>query len=156
MPTKALKDFLDREGVKYVTISHSTAYTAQEVAASAHIKGKELAKTVMIKLDGAMAMAVCSASCRIDFEMLREAMSVQEADLAEEKEFKDLFPGCEIGAMPPFGNLYNLPVYVYDELSRDEEIAFNSGTHRELVKLAYADFERLVKPIKVTWFRKSH
>ncbi len=156
MPTKALKEYLDREGVKYVTISHSTAYTAQEVAASAHIKGKELAKTVMIKLDGAMAMAVCSASCKIDFEMLREAMSVQEAELAAEREFKDLFPGCEIGAMPPFGNLYNLPVYVYDELSRDEEIAFNAGTHRELVKLAYADFERLAKPIKVTWFRKSH
>jgi Ala-tRNA(Pro) deacylase len=155
MPTKALKEFLDREGVKYVTVTHSTAYTAQEVAASAHIKGKELAKTVMIKLDGTMAMAVCSASCRIDFELLRESLSVQAAELAEEKEFKDLFPGCEIGAMPPFGNLYNLPVYVSDELSKDEEIAFNAGTHRELVKLAYADFERLVNPVKVTWFRKS-
>jgi Ala-tRNA(Pro) deacylase len=155
MPSKTLKEFLDQEGVKYVTIIHSTAYTAQEVAASAHIKGKELAKTVMVKLDGRMAMAVCSASCKIDFDMLKDSMSVQEAELAEEKEFKDMFPGCEIGAMPPFGNLYNLPVYVSEELSLDEEIAFNAGTHRELVKLAYLDFERLVNPLKVKWFRKS-
>ena len=146
MPVKQLKEFLDQNQVKYVSVSHSVAYTAQEIAASAHVKGKELAKTVMVKVDGKMAMAVLPASYKVDFDLLREAIGVDDVELATEKEFRDMFPECEVGAMPPFGNLYGMDVYSARELAEDDEIAFNAGTHTELVKLAYADFERLVKP----------
>jgi len=146
MPIQRLKEFLDAENVKYVSISHSPAYTAQEIAASAHVPGKELAKTVMVKLDGRMAMAVLPASRKVDFAKLGQAAGAGEVELAGERDFRDMFPGCEVGAMPPFGNLYNLDVYVSEELAEDEEIAFNAGSHTELVKLAYRDFERLVEP----------
>jgi Ala-tRNA(Pro) deacylase len=146
MPVQKLKEFLDSQKVKYVTIYHSPAFTAQEIAASAHVPGKELAKTVMVKIDGRMAMAVLPASFRIDMDMLRQATGAASLELAGEKEFKDMFPACEIGAMPPFGNLYGMDVYVSEALTEDEEIAFNAGSHTELVRLAFADFARLVNP----------
>jgi Ala-tRNA(Pro) deacylase len=146
MPVKKLKDFLDGENVKYVSIYHSTAYTAQEIAASGHVKGREMAKTVMVKIDGKLAMAVLPASHHVDFEHLKSASGAQDAMLAAEKEFKDLFPGCDIGAMPPFGNLYGMDVFVSRALTEDKEITFNAGSHYELVRLAYKDFERLVNP----------
>jgi Ala-tRNA(Pro) deacylase len=146
MPVKKLKDFLDRERVKYVTLTHSRAYTAQEIAASAHIPGRELAKTVMVKLDGRMAMAVLPASFKIDFDRLKEAAGAKSVGLATEDEFKGMFPDCEVGAMPPFGNLYGMEVYVAERLVEDDEIAFNAGSHTELIRLSYKDFSRLVKP----------
>lgn len=146
MPVKKLRDFLDQNDVKYVVIIHSQTYTSQEIAASAHIPGKELAKTVMLKLDGKMAMAVLPASYKIDLERCASETGAKQVELATEEEFKYLFPECEIGAMPPFGNLYDLEVYAAKSLSEDKDIAFNAGTHRELIKLAYKDFERLVKP----------
>ncbi len=146
MPVQELSDFLDREGVRYVTIRHSPAYTAQEIAALAHIPGREMAKTVMIHVDGRMAMAVLPASRRVDLEHLREVIGAGDVRLAEEHEFRELFPGCEAGAMPPFGNLYGLDVYVDRTLTEDEQIAFNAGTHHELVQMAYPDYERLVRP----------
>jgi len=149
MPVKKLREFLDANKIKYIAISHSPAFTAQQIAASAHIPGKDVAKTVIIKIDGKMAMAVLSASCKIDFEMLKFSIGAKKIDLAAERDFKDLFPECEIGAMPPFGNLYGMDVYVAKKLADEIEIAFNAGSHTELIKLAYADFERLVKPIVV-------
>jgi Ala-tRNA(Pro) deacylase len=146
MPVRKLREFLDGEGVKYVTISHSAAYTAQEVAASAHIPGKEMAKTVMVKLDGEMAMAVLPAGHKVDFNLLKQEAGATTAELASEKEFEDMFPECELGAMPPFGNLYGIEVFVEESLAEDEEIAFNAGSHTELVKLTYKDFKRLAKP----------
>lgn len=146
MPVKKLREFLDQNDIKYVVIIHSPTYTAQEIAASAHIPGKELAKTVIVKLDGKMVMAVCPASHKIDFDLLKRSTAAKDVELASEEEFKYLFPECEIGAMPPFGNLYNMPVYVSGTLSEDEDIAFNAGTHRELVKLAFKDFLNLVNP----------
>lgn len=146
MPVKKLKELLDQEGVKYVVISHSPAYTAQEIAASAHIPGKELAKTVMVKIDGKMAMAVLPASCQVNFERLKKETGASKMELATEQEFKDLFPDCDVGAMPPFGNLYGMKVFVARNLTEDEEIVFNAGSHRELMKLAFKDFSRLVKP----------
>ena len=146
MPVKKLKDFLDRENVKYVSIYHSIAYTSQEIAASVHVKGREMAKTVMVKLDGKLAMAVLPASHQVDFEHLKRASGSQDAVLATEKEFKDLFPGCDLGAMPPFGNLYGMNVFVARPLTEDKEIAFNAGSHYELIKLGYKDFERVVNP----------
>ena len=146
MPVQQLKEFLDREKVKYVTIYHSPAFTAQEIAASAHIPGKELAKTVMVKVDGKMAMAVLPASYRVDLDRLAQSLGAQRVELASEKEFKDMFPACEVGAMPPFGNLYGMETYVADSLAEDEEIAFNAGSHTELVRMRYDDFARLAQP----------
>ena len=146
MPVTKLKEYLDSHNIRYITVKHSTAYTAQEIAASAHISGKELAKTVMVKLDGKMAMAILPASYKVDFDRLKEATSANHIELAREHEFKDMFPGCTIGAMPPFGNLFGLDVYVAETLAEDEEIAFNAGSHSELIKMAYKDFERLAKP----------
>jgi len=145
IPAKKLKEFLDRHKIKYVTITHSLAYTAQEIAASAHIAGKELAKTVMVKSDGKMAMAVLPASYKVSFDLLKKAPGASKIKLADEQEFRDMFPELEVGAMPPFGNLYGTEVFVDESLSQDEEIAFNSGSHTELITVAYRDFERLVK-----------
>ncbi len=146
MPVKKLKEFLDSHEVKYVSIVHSRAYTAQEIAASAHVPGKELAKAVVIKVDGRMAMAVVPATRQIGFEDLRRAIGARNVELANEKEFQDRFPDCELGAMPPFGNLYGMEVYASRLLAEDRQIAFNAGSHTELIRLAYADFERLVSP----------
>ncbi len=155
MPALKLKNYLDEHGVKYVNIKHSQAYTAQEIAASAHIKGKGFAKSVLVKIDGQMAMAVLPASYKVDFDMLKEALGTDKARLANEQEFKDKFPGCEVGAMPIFGNIYGLEVYVAASLVEDEEIAFNAGTHTELIRLAYKDFEKLVRPKIVRFSFKS-
>ena len=146
MPVQKLKAYLDENKVRYVTIIHSRAYTAQEIAASAHVKGKELAKTVMVKVDGKMAMAVLPASYRVSFATLKETTGAKELILATEEEFKDLFPGCEPGAMPPFGNLWGMDVFVASRLADDKEIVFNAGSHTELMRLSYEDFERMVKP----------
>ncbi|MDA2920420.1 YbaK/EbsC family protein [Desulfobacterota bacterium AH_259_B03_O07] len=148
---KRLKDYLDDNNIKYVKISHSPAYTAQEIAASIHIPGKELAKTVILKVNEGFAMAVLPASRKINFDTLKEVVGDHGARLANEDEFKDIFPDCEVGAMPPFGNLYELPVYVATALSEDKEIAFNAGTHTDIIKTSYSDFEKLVKPIVSTF-----
>jgi Ala-tRNA(Pro) deacylase len=146
MPVKKLREFLDSHQIKYVAIAHSAAYTAQEIAASAHVRGKDLAKTVMVTLDGKMAMAVLPASRKVGFDLLGEAAGAKNVQLASEQAFRDMFPGCEVGAMPPFGNLYDMDVYVSHLLAEDEEIVFNAGSHTELIRMAYKDFERLVVP----------
>jgi Ala-tRNA(Pro) deacylase len=151
MPCESLKDFLDSHGVKYVVISHSKAYTANEVAAMVHVSGKEMAKAVMVKVDGRMAMAVLPASFRISFDQLRDAIGARGVTLASEEEFKELFPDCEVGAMPPFGNLYHMEVFVADALAEDEQIAFNAGTHTEIIRMNYADFDRLTQPQVMTF-----
>lgn len=141
-----LRQYLDREGVKYIVQRHSPAYTAQEIAALAHVPGREMAKTVIVKLDGKPAMVVLPASEHVDLERLREATDARQTALAEEREFATIFQGCEPGAMPPFGNLYGLDVYASESLAEDEEIAFNAGSHTELIWMAYRDFARLAKP----------
>jgi len=146
MPSRKLKEYLDSQAVKYVKIIHSQAYTAQEIAASAHIRGKELAKTIIVIIEGKMAMAVLPASYSIDFDYFRKEIGVKEIGLASEGQFKDMFPDCEVGSMPPFGNLYGMEVYVDLHLTEDKEIAFNAGDHTELFRLSYEDFARLVKP----------
>lgn len=151
MPVKKLKEFLDKEKIKYVSIIHSPAYTAQEVAASAHITGKELAKTVIVQLDGETAMAVLPANRKIVLQDLREVTGADQAKFVAEDEFKKQFPDCETGAMPPFGNLYGMEVYVAASLTQNEEIVFNAGSHIEVIKLAYKDFERLVRPRVVSF-----
>ncbi len=147
MPGPKLKQFLDENQVRYVSIRHSPAFTAQETAASAHIPGRELAKTVMVKIDGKMAMAVLAAPKRLDLESLRRAADANSVTLAGEKEFSSEFPDCEPGAMPPLGNLYGLKVYVDESLTEDRQIAFNAGSHAELIQMDYHQFERLVQPV---------
>lgn len=147
MPATKLKEFLNSRGIRYVSIAHSPAFTAAEVAASAHIAGGDFAKTVIVKIAGAMAMVVLPANRRIAVAELRELLGTRDVELATETEFRGRFPDCELGAMPPFGNLYGLPVYIAQSLAEEEAIAFNAGTHREVVKMRYEDFAAVVEPI---------
>lgn len=146
MPMKKLKDFLDKNKIDYVTIDHSPAYTAQEIAEVAHVSAKALAKTVIVKIDGKLAIVVLPAHTKVDFDELKKITGGKWVGLASEFEFEKRFPDCELGAMPPFGNLFNMDVYVREDLTKDKEIAFNAGTHSQLVKLAYRDFNKLVRP----------
>ncbi len=146
MTLSKLREFLDSNRIKYMVISHSLAYTAQGVAALAHVSGKKLAKTVIVKIDGVLAMAVIPASFHVDLDRLRKLTGAQSVEVASELEFKDAFPDCETGAMPPFGNLYDMPVYADESLAQNEEITFTGGSHRELVRMQWADMQRLVNP----------
>jgi Ala-tRNA(Pro) deacylase len=146
MPAQKLKQFLNENKVKYVTVTHSPAYTAQELAHLAHVPGKAWAKTVVVKLDGKLAVAVIPASHKVVFDLLRKAARARTAELATEHEFASSFPDCELGAMPPFGNLYGLDVYVAEELALDEEIAFNACSFSEMVRVPFAEFQRLATP----------
>jgi Ala-tRNA(Pro) deacylase len=147
MPARKLKAFLDSEGVPYVSLTHPPAYTAQEVAASAHVTGKHFAKTVIIQIDGRLAMAVLPSNRKVVLEDLREITGSDNVRFATEEEFMNAFPDCEVGAMPPFGNLYGLDVYVAPSLEQSEKICFNAGTHTEVISMASRDFERLVHPM---------
>lgn len=146
MSATRLHEFLDSHQVKYSTIKHSPAYTAQEIAAVTHIPGEELAKSIIVKLDGKMVMVVLPASQRINFNRLKQVTKAKSVELASEREFEELFPDCQLGAMPPFGNLYDMEVFVDESLAGDEKIAFNACNHHELMRLAFKDFQELVEP----------
>ena len=146
MPVKKLKEFLDSHQIKYITIDHSPAYTAREVASSMFVPRREFAKTIMVRMDGGIAMAVLPASRHVDLEKLAVAAGAENVCLASEQEFETLFPGCETGAMPPFGNLYGMDTYVDVMLQEDDEITFNAGTHAQVIRLAFGDYEKLVQP----------
>lgn len=155
MLANSLREYLDGQHVPYSVISHRPTYTAQEVAETANISGKNLAKTVMLKFGEKMVMAVVPAAYRVNFHMLKEATGETDIRLAREDEFMKLFPDMEVGAMPPFGNLYGLDVYVAESLAEDEVIAFSAGTHTDLVKMAFATFAKLAKP-KILRFSTRH
>jgi len=146
MPAKKLKTFLDAAGVSYESIVHTPAFTAQEVAQSAHVAGRTFAKTVIIVLDGKLAMAVLPANRKVVLQDIRDITGFENVRFASEEEFRQAFPDCETGAMPPFGNLYGMDVYMAESLTWDREIVFNAGSHTEILKVAYADYERLVQP----------
>ena len=146
MPDRRLTDFLDQNKVNYSTISHTPAYTASQTAQSAHISGKNMAKLVMVKIDNKLAMIVMPAHVRLDMALLKQETKAKDIELAHEYEFNDKFPGCELGAMPPFGDLYEMDVYVADSLSHRNWLAFNGGTHSELIKMKTKDFLSLVHP----------
>lgn len=149
IPSK-LQEYLDANHVKYQVLTHSEAYTAQEIAALQHVPGKQMAKVVMVKKDGQSIMIVLPASHRINLARLQEVLG-GKAELETEQEFRNLFPGCETGAEPPFGNLFGLEVWVDTSLTEDEEIVFRAGTHRQTVRMRYEDFARLVKPQVATF-----
>jgi Ala-tRNA(Pro) deacylase len=146
MPTPRLKQYLDENSVCYLTIEHSPAYTSQGIAALLHIPGWQLAKSVIVKADERYAVVVLPAPAHVDLVRVQQTLGARHVTLATEAELQALFPGCELGAMPPFGNLYGLPVYVDERLAEDPSIVFNAGSHREAVRMAYTDFERLVHP----------
>lgn len=146
MPVKKLKEYLDANKVKYVTISHSPAYTAREVAASTLVPRAEFAKTVLVNIDDKMAMAVIPASPRLNLEQLGQSINAKKVALANKQEFQSRFPDCEVGAMPPFGNLYDMEVYVATNLTLDDEIVFNAGSHIQVIQMAYGDYADLVQP----------
>ncbi len=146
MIAEKVRALLDMHHVKYVTIRHSPAYTSHEIAQSAHVSGREMAKCVIVKVENWMAMVVLPASRRVSLEELQAVVGTKNVRIAKEHEFASLFPDCEPGAMPPFGNLYGLDVYVDPSLMRDREIVFNAGTHTELIRMRYTDFESLVQP----------
>jgi Ala-tRNA(Pro) deacylase len=144
--TEKVQKFLDDHKVKYQILKHERALTAQEVAHSVHITGKEVAKCVMVVADDQMLMVVIPAPHRLDVEKFKAHLNAGDVRLAREDEFRQLFPECELGAMPPFGNVYGLPVYMDKSLERYPEIVFNACTHTEVIKMTLRDFEGLVKP----------
>lgn len=146
MSLKRLTEYLDINHVKYAELHHSPAYTAQQIAEAAHIPGKELAKTVIVKLDSKLAMVVVPSNDKVDLEAVRKASGAHKIELASEHEFKNKFPECETGAMPPFGNLFGMEVYIDKHLAEDKKIAFNAGSHSELMWVLYEDFIKLVHP----------
>lgn len=146
MAARQLTQFLDANHVAYRTITHAPAYSAQQLAASTHFHGREVAKTIVVNVDGKSAMAVVPSPAMLDVRRLREAVGATKASVASESELVNRFADCDLGAMPPFGNLYGMDVFVDEALTRDQEIVFNAGSHTEAMRLAYDDFARLVKP----------
>ena len=146
MTANKVNEFLDQQKVKYVRIAHSLAYTAQEVAESVHVSGHDFAKTLIVHADGKPTMLVLPANRKLIWSDIAETLGCDKVKPVAEGELKALFPDCELGAMPPFGNLYGMEVYISESLAREPEIAFNAGSHTEVIKMSYKDFERLVKP----------
>lgn len=146
MPDRTLVDFLKRRKINFSTINHTPAYTASQTAQTAHISGKNMAKIVIVKLDGRLTMVVMPAHARVDFNNLRDQTKARKVELAHEYEFSDKFPGCELGAMPPLGEMYNMQVIVADSLSHQPWLAFNAGSHSELIRMSTEDFLQMVHP----------
>jgi Ala-tRNA(Pro) deacylase len=143
---KKLRDYLEQNQVSYELGYHVRVYTAQEIAAAQHVPGKEMAKVVMVKTDGKNVMLVLPASYRVEMKKLKGVLNSRKVAMVKEEEFQELFPDCEIGAMPPFGNLYNLEVWVDQVLTEDEFIVSQAGSHVETLKIKYSDYVRLVNP----------
>ena len=146
MLVKKVIEFLRSSGTDYEISEAPPAFTAQQTAEEAHIPGGELAKTVIVKADGIFTMTVLPAPARIDFSLLKGVTGAAKVELATEGDFAELFPDCEIGAMPPFGNLYGMKVFVEEELTKDEKISFYGCSHTKLIRIAYADYQKLVEP----------
>lgn len=141
-----IRDYLDSQDVSYEPIHHSQAFTGQEVAHSMHISGKKLAKTLVLEGDGKLVMAVIPASHRLNLQDLRAAMEVHRLEMLPEGELVKLFPDCDLGAIPPFGSLYGLAVWVDRTVSDAEDVVFCAGTHEDCVRMKYSDFAKLSKP----------
>jgi Ala-tRNA(Pro) deacylase len=142
-----LKAYLDRENIDYQILEHSLAYTAMEIAGSQHVPGRQVVKSVIVKAENKFIMCILPAIHYIDLYKLQDILKTKEISLASEQEISKLFPEFEMGAEPPFGNLYNLPIYADKALEVDEGIVFNAGTHTDMIKMKWSDYARLAKPI---------
>jgi len=143
---RKLKEVLDQAKISYEVYNHPRAFTCQEIAATQHITGRAMAKVVILKVDGSYLMAVVPSNRLVSFENVKISLGAKEVALATEKQFAALFPECEIGAMPPFGNLFGIPVYLDPALEKFESIYFNAGNHLQTVRIRYKDLKSLVKP----------
>jgi Ala-tRNA(Pro) deacylase len=142
-----LRRFLDAEGVAYETLPHREAFTARAVAAESHVAARQVAKVLAVREEGGgHLMVVLPAECRLDLTALKAAAGRHKLSLLDEAEMGPLFPDCEVGAMPPFGRLYGMPVYVDACFPRTGDIVFQGGNHHEVVRMAYGDYERLAQP----------
>ncbi len=148
-----LISLLDNNNIRYDKIHHRRDYTAQETAADTHTPGREFAKTVILWVDGDYVMAVLPAHHSIDFDQLRKALGATQIDLATEGEIGELCSDCEVGSMPPFGSLYDMPVYISATLAEEEEVTFNAGTHNHVIRMRYSDYERLAQPKLIEFSR---
>jgi len=146
MPLNRVTDLLEDEHITYEVVHHHVDYTAQETAADTHTPGREFAKTVVLGLPGGHAMAVVPALYKVDLEKIRQGIGTRQVRLAEEEVMSRLCPDCDVGAEPPFGNLYDMPVFVDPSLAKDEFITFNGGTHEDAIRMRFSDYERLVHP----------
>ena len=150
MPVPKVKEFLDKHHINYVSLAHSPAFTSQEIAAAAHVSGKKMAKIVVIKMDGKLAMVVIPANHHLDFSNMKHASGAKTVDLASESEFKEKFTGCEVGAMPPFGDMFdNMPVFLSEALSHEDTLLFNAGSHSELLQVSASDYKKVAHPTVV-------
>ena len=147
MPAQKLKRMLDQKNIKYISINHSPAYTARETAASTFVPRREFAKTIIVDVDGEKVMAVLSASRHVDLEALRKLADGKEARLATEDEFEELFPDCEVGAMPPFGSLYDTRVFVDQMVTEVDDLCFNAGSHEQIMRMDCRDYLNLERPV---------
>ena len=156
MIIQQLKNYLDKQRVSYRIITHKRSYTSQGTAAVLHVSGREFAKCVILRTgEGKMVMAVLPGPRHVNLNLAKKAVGAEYLELAKEKDFAPMFPGCEAGAEPPFGNLFSLPTYVDASLTADEEIIFNAGTHTETIRMRYADYERLVNTVVSTLSRAA-
>jgi Ala-tRNA(Pro) deacylase len=147
MPAQKLKRMLDQHDIKYISINHSPAFTAREVAASTFVPRREFAKTIIVDLDGEKVMAVVPASRHVDLEALCKLTNCNEARLATEDEFEALFPDCEVGAMPPFGSFYDTRVFVDKMVTEVDDLCFNAGSHEQILRMDCRDYLRLEQPV---------
>ena len=147
MPVQRLRQMLDQNNIKYISINHSPAYTARETAASTFVPRREFAKTIIVDTDGVKVMAVLSASRHVDLAALRNLAQASEARLATEDEFRELFPDCEIGAMPPFGSLYDMQVFVDEMVTDVDDMCFNAGSHEQILRMDCDEYLKLEQPV---------
>lgn len=141
-----LRTYLEQSGVRYQWLEHAPTYTSQELAQTEHISGHNVVKPVLVQADGHFVMAVLPASHKIDLERLRTELRAQNVSLADETQLRVLFSDCEVGAEPPIGQLYGVPMIMDDSLMRDKDIAFQAGTHQDAVRMSFEDFLKLSKP----------
>jgi len=146
MATNRITEFLDGSRARYVVLIHSPAFSAQEVAESVHLPGRFFAKTVIVKIDGRLAMAVVPATMEVNLGGLQEELGAHHVELAEESEFADRFRGCQLGAVPPFGRLFGVDTYLDEELAGEENIVFNAGTHSHAISMDFHEYRRLAHP----------
>lgn len=151
MPVPTLKNYLDLKRIQYRAIKHRRTFSAERTAATAGIPASGYAKTVMVKINDELVMVVLPASEKLDMHRLKEVTRARKVELAREEDFKERFPDCEAGAMPPFGNLYGVPIFLTDQLPDDQEIVFKTGIHTELAKMPYQTYIGLVSPQAVKY-----